>query len=75
MNQFLIGCNSNALSLFFIFSQEEHAQLLQQNRERQMEVSFVVKILFKSLKLFDTSLYIMNYRNATQNGRYGGIAA
>ena len=56
MNQFLIGCNNNALSLFFIFSQEEHAQLLQQNRERQMEVSLVVKILFKSLKLFDTSL-------------------
>ena len=62
------------LSLFY-FSQEEHAQLLQQNRERQMEVSLVVKILFKSLKLFETSLYIMNYRNTTQNGRYGGIAA
>ena len=57
MNQFWIGCNNNALSLpFFIFSQEEHAQLLQQNRERQIEVSLVVKILFKSLKLFDTSL-------------------
>jgi len=62
MNQFLIGYNNNALSLslslslFFIFLQEEHAQLLQQNRERQMEVSLLVKILFKSLKLFDTSL-------------------
>ena len=47
---------SLSLSLFFIFLQEEHAQLLQQNRERQMEVSLLVKILFKSLKLFDTSL-------------------